>query len=140
MTRFSKFCQSFKPGMHWLKCVCVCMCVCVYVCVCVCVYVCARACVYMCVHMYVCMCLCVYTCVYVYVCVHASVCVCVCRLLIAPSLLITSGVMWFDMDHIWCLYKFTTQCVSRCGFAIEEHCRNQTNKNKVVLCKPLLSL
>ena len=55
------------------------MCVCVYVCVCLCV----------------CLCLCV--------CVFVCVCMCVCP---PPRLLITSGVMWCDMDPIRFLNKF----------------------------------
>ena len=46
-------------------------------------------CVYMCVYVCVCVCVCVCACV----CVHTCVCP-------TPRLLITSGVMWRDMDPI----------------------------------------
>ena len=66
-----------------------------YACVCLCVFVC------------VCVCLCVFVCVCVYV--HVSVCLSVCLL---PRLLITNGVMWYDMDpHDW-LNKFCKFCMA----------------------------
>ena len=46
---------------------------------------------------YTCVCVCV--CVCVYVCVYVCACVCVC-LCLPPRLLITSGMMWRDMDPI----------------------------------------
>ena len=52
-----------------------------------CVFACIRMCVYVCV--------CV--CVYVYVCVCVCVCVHVC-VSPPPKLLITSGLMWCDMN------------------------------------------
>ena len=103
-------------------CVCVCVCVCLHVCVCVCVYVCVCVCVCVCLrvfacvclHVCVCVCVCVYMCVFacvfvcvclcVFVCVFACVCVrvclCVLRVSLPPRLLITSGVMWHDIDPI----------------------------------------
>ena len=53
-----------------------------------------------CVRFYVCVCMCVFcVCVCVCVCVCLCVCTCVC---VCPSLrlLITSGVMWCDVDPI----------------------------------------
>ena len=47
----------------------------------------------MCVCVYVC--LCVFVCVCLFVCVCVFVCVC-----LPPRLLITSGMMWRDMDAI----------------------------------------
>ena len=47
-------------------------------------------------------CVCVCVCVCACVCVRACVCVCVCvcvRVCVPPRLLITSGMMWSDMDY-----------------------------------------
>ena len=75
-----------------------------------------------------------------------SVCVCVC---VCPlsRLLLTSGVMWHDMNFIW-LVEQTLQVfmaavisiVSRYGLINDPHHRNQPNKSKLALCKPLLLL
>ena len=72
------------------------------------------------------------------VCVFVSVC--------PPlRLLITSGVMWHDMDPCDWLNKFCSFCmaaifgiISRRGLRNQVHHRNQPNKNKLVLYKPLL--
>ena len=66
---------------------------------------------------------------------------------VSPSrrLLVTSGVMWCDMDPI-CLVELLLQpyvatvagIVSKHGLTIEAHCRNQLNKTKLVLYKPII--
>ena len=70
----SKALMIFKPGtpgfLELLLSASVCLCVCVRACVCVCVCVC--------------------------MCVFACVCVCVS----VPEVLITSGVMWCDIDSL----------------------------------------
>ena len=60
----------------------------------------------------------------------------------APRIVITSGMMWRDMDpYDWLkkVYSFNMAAVvnisSRRGLTIEEHHRNQHNKSKLVLCK-----
>ena len=60
-------------------------------------------------------------------------------------LVITSGVMWHDMDPYDWLNKLCNFCmaaivsiVTRCGLRIEAPHRNQTNKSKLALYKPLL--
>ena len=65
------------------------------------------------------------------------VCVCVCT---RPRQLITSGVMWPNMDPDNWLNKFysfymvaVVGIISRCGLSIEAHCKNQPNKYKPVL-------
>ena len=69
-------------------------------------------------------------------------CVSVCLPL---RLVITSGVMWRDMNSIWLVKKFYRFCmvaivgiVSRCSLAIEVHHRKQPTKRKLALIKPLL--
>ena len=47
----------------------------------------------------VCMCVCMFMCVCVCLCVCVDVCVCV-FVCLCPRLLITSGVMWRDLDPI----------------------------------------
>ena len=64
-------------------CVCVCVCVCACACACVCVCVCVRACAY----------------------VHV-VCVCVCVCVSSPKALITSGMIWCDIE-------IKAQCVNK---------------------------
>ena len=66
-----------------------------------CVYV--YVCVYVCVCLYLCVSVCVSVPVSVFVCVCVCVCMCVCP---PPRLLITSNVMWHDMDPIRLLNKF----------------------------------
>ena len=73
-----------------------------------------------------------------------EVCVCVCP---PPRLVITSGVMWHDMDPYDWLNKYYSFCmaaivgiVSRRGLRIEACHRNQPNKSKIALYKPLLRL
>ena len=69
-----------------------------WMCTCVCVLVCVSVCEHA--YIYVCVCVCVYVCVR------------------APRLLITSGMMWYDMDPIW-LVKLVPQLFygnfSQCG-------------------------
>ena len=75
-------------------------------------------------------------------------CVCVCvSVCPPPRLVITSGMMWRDMDPYDWLNKYYSFCmaaivdiVSRCGLRIEVCRRNQTNKSKLALYKPLLRL
>ena len=52
---------------------------------------------YMCVCVCVCVCACV--CVCVHVCVHVCVCTCVC-MHVCPQALITSGMIWCDLDRM----------------------------------------
>ena len=73
----------------------------------------------------------------------ADVCMCVS----APSLLITSGVMWHDMDPYDWLIKFYTCYMAVVviindgrGLRIETLHINQHNKGKLALYKPLYSL
>ena len=69
-------------------------------------------------------------------------CACVC---LSLRLLITSGMMWSDMDPIW-LVKQVLQLfmaavviiVNRCGLSMILCYRNQVNKCKLVLYKLLL--
>ena len=77
-----------------------------------------------------------------------EVCVCVCVSVCPPlRLVITSGVMWCDMDPYDRLNKYYSFCmtaivgiVSRRGLRIEVRRRNQPNKSKLALYKPLLCL
>ena len=73
-----------------------------------------------------------------------EVCVSVC---LPPRLVITSGVMWRDMDPYDWLNKYYSffmaaivGIISRRGFRIKAHHRNQPNKSKLVLYKPLIRL
>ena len=93
-----------------------------------------------CVWVYVCVCVCVYVCVCVFVCVFVCVCLCVYLLL---RLLITSGMMWHDMDpydwlicstaFIWQLYSVSLVSVALTLIQVVEI-------NLIVLYKPLLLL
>ena len=76
-------------------CVCVCVCVCVHVCVCVCVHVCVCVCV--------CTCVCVRACVF-----------------LPPRLLITSGMMWCDIDPYGWLNKFYSCCIATVAHMLNE--------------------
>ena len=83
-------------------------------------------------------------CVCVCVCVCVRVCVCVCP---PPRLVITSGVIWCDMDPYDWLNKHYSFCtaaivdiVSSCGLRIGARRTNQPNKSKLALYKPLLCL
>ena len=74
------------------------------------------------------------------------VCACVCLLLIM-RLLISSGVMWHDINPILLVQQILqllqTSVVSinsRCGLRIEVCCRNQPNRSKLALYNPLLLL
>ena len=75
-----------------------------------------------------------------------KVCVCVSVSACLPLwLVITSGVMWCDMNPYDWLNRFHSFCmaaiisiISRRGPTIKACCRNQPNKNKLVLYKPLL--
>ena len=65
------------------------------------------------------------------------VCVSVCP---PPRLVITSGMMWHDMDPYDWLNKYCSFCmaaivgiVSRCGLRIEARRRNQPIKSKLSL-------
>ena len=77
-----------------------------------------------------------------------EVCVCVCvSVCPPPSLVLTSGVIWRDMDPYDWLNKYYSFCmagivgiVSRHGFRIEACHRNQANKSKLVLYKLLCCL
>ena len=75
------------------------------------------------------------------VCVHVCMCLCTC-----PRQLITSGVMWPNMDPDNWLNKFysfymvaVVGIISRCDLSIEAHCKNQPIKYKPVLYNLLLS-
>ena len=78
--------------------------------------------------------------------VCVCMCVCMCVSVCPPlRLVITSGVMWHDMDPYYWLNKFYSICmaailsiVTRHGLRIEVHHRNQPNKSKLALYKPLL--
>ena len=60
-------------------------------------FLCGRVCVFVCVYV----CLCMGLCVCMSVCVCVCVCACVCVCVYPPQrLLITSGVIWCDMDPI----------------------------------------
>ena len=74
-------------------------------------------------------------------CVYVCVCMSVCP---PPRLVITSGVMWTPYDwlnkyHSFCMAAIVN-IISRHGLRIEAHRRNQTNKSKLALYKPLLCL
>ena len=67
------------------------------------------------------------------------VCVFVCP---PPTLVITNGVMWHDMDPYDRSNKFYSFCmaaiavnISRHSLTIEVHHSNQPNKSKLKLCK-----
>ena len=78
----------------------------------------------------VCVFVCVCVCVYVYVYVYVYVCVCVCVSI--PWLVITSVVIWHDMDPVLLVknkvYSFymaaVVEIVSDCSIKIEVRCRN----------------
>ena len=80
-----------------------------------------------------CACVCVCVCVCVYLCVSPS-----------PRLLIASGLIWTLYDWFNKFYSFYMAAVviisSGCSLRIKVCRRNQPNKSKLVLCKPLLSL
>ena len=86
------------------------------------------------------MCVLVCVCVCVCVCVYVCICVCLCVCVHPRRLLITSGVIWLDMDTIL-LAKQVLQfhiisvviITSGSGLIIEVHHRNQPNKSKLVL-------
>ena len=102
----------------------------------VCVSVCLCMCVSMCVSVSVCLCLCECVCICVSVClcvcVFACMCVCVCVCVHPPPrLLITSGVMWHDMNPIDWLNKFyscymaiVVIIINGRGLSIDTHHRN----------------
>ena len=70
-----------------------------------------------------------------------KVCVSVCP---PPRLVITSGVIWTPYDWLKKYYSFCmaaiVSIVSRCGLRIEVRHRNQPDKSKPTLYKPLLHL
>ena len=72
---------------------------------------------------------------------EVCVCVSVCP---PPRLVITSGMIWISYDWLNKYYTFCTAAivdiVSRRGLRIEAHRRNQSNKSKLALYKPLLRL
>ena len=72
-----------------------------------------------------------------------ELCVCV-SMCPPPRLVITSGVIWTPYDWLNKYYSFCMAAivgiVSRCGLRIEARRRNQPNKSKLVLYKPLLRL
>ena len=79
---------------------------------------------------------------FVDICMCVHVCMCAC-----PRLLITSGVMWCDVDPYDWLKKFyrsymaaVVGIASMHGLKIDGHRRNQPNKSKLALYKPLLLL
>ena len=111
---------------------CVCVCVCVSLCVCVYMYMCVSVCVSVCVCvlcvLYLCVCVCMRVSSTVCV-VSVLLCACMCPPL---SLLITSGMMWYDMYPIW-LVKQVLQLlygncsryiINGCGLGIDMHHRN----------------
>ena len=55
-----------------------------------------------------------------------------------PRLLITSGVMWHDMDLILLVYSFyiavVVSIISGCGFSIDVCHRNQLYKSYLAIC------
>ena len=72
-------------------------------------------------------------------------CVCACMCVSAPSLLITSDVIWTSYDWLNKFYSFYMEnvvgIVSKRGLTIEACiCRSQPNKSKLALYKLLLSL
>ena len=72
-------------------------------------------------------------------------CVCVCVSVCSPPrLVITGGMIWTPYDWLKKYYNFCVAAivgiVSRHGLRIEAHRRNQPNKSKLVLYKPLLRL
>ena len=81
-----------------------------------------------------------FLCRHLYACLYVSVyTVCVC---LPSRLLITSGVMWRDMESIWLvkqglqlLYSMAAVVVisGGHGLRIETRCSNQPNKNKLLL-------
>ena len=66
----------------------------------------------------------------------------VCLSVSAPRLVIVSGVIWTPYDWLNKFYCFCIAAVigivSRHGLTIEAHCRNQHNKSRLALFKPLL--
>ena len=80
---------------------------------------------------------CVYVCVFVVCCVCTYVCVS-----LPPRLFISNGTIWTQHDWLNKFYSFYMTAivgiVSRHGLAVEAHHRNQPNKSKLVLHKPLL--
>ena len=68
------------------------------------------------------------------VCVGVCVCACIC---VPTGVLMTGGVIWTLYDWLNNLYNFciaaVVSIVSRCGFSIDAHSRNQSNKSKLVL-------
>ena len=78
--------------------------------------------------------MCVCVCAYVRTCLHACVRVC------APlRLIITSGLIWTTYYWLNKFYSFYVSAVvgtvSRCGFRIDVHHENQSNKCKLALYK-----
>ena len=70
-----------------------------------------------------------------------SVCVCVyvCVLCPPPRLLITSGMMWCDMDMFYsCYMVIVVGIVNGHGLGIDMHHGNYPNKSKLVLHKALI--
>ena len=53
-----------------------------------------------------------------------------------------SGMIWTPYDWLNKIYSFYVAAVvgivSRCGLIIEAYCRNQLNKSKLAMCKPLI--
>ena len=96
----------------------------------------------------VCVCVSVCVCVFLCVCIYVSVSICLVlcvSVCLPPRLVITSGVMWCDMDPYDWLNKFCSffmaaivGIISRHGLTIKAHHRNQPNKSKLALYKPLL--
>ena len=74
--------------------------------------------------------------------VCVSVCLCVCVSLSTLRLVITSGVILIPYDWLNKFYSFykaaVVGIVSRRGLTIKARCRNQPNKSKLALYKPLL--
>ena len=75
-----------------------------------------------------CVCVCVCVCVCAFVCVCVCMCVCVCS---SQRLLITSGMMWHDMDPmqlvkqvLQLLYGTLVVIVNGCGLGIGARHRN----------------
>ena len=69
-------------------------------------------------------------------------CMCVCVLVRPPPrLVITSGVIWTPYDWLNKYYSFCMAAIfGRCGLRIEACRKNQPNKSKPALYKPLLRL
>ena len=92
-------------------------------------------CVSVCVH--VCLCVCLSVCLSVYV----SVCVCVCMCL-CMCVRSTSDVIWTPYDWVNKLYSFyvatVVSIINGRGFSIDTCHKNQPNKCKLSLYKPLI--